>query len=110
MPGSILKTVNVHHAATRFVHTIPLLASYNREYLQTRTEMRLLAVLNKQNKKVILAADGINNGINKLPHTRRRILRQLQLQTAISRPKKLILTRRNKKENSSFCFSKRNHD
>jgi hypothetical protein len=106
MPGSILKTVNVHHAATRFVHTIPLLASYNREYLQTRTEMRLLAVLNKQNKKVILAADGIN----KLPHTRRRILRQLQLQTAISRPKKLILTRRNKKENGSFCFSKRNHD
>jgi hypothetical protein len=76
MPGSILKTVNVHHAATRFVHTIPPLASYYREYLQTRTEMRLLAVLNKQNKKVILTADGINE----LPHTRRRILRQLQFQ------------------------------
>jgi len=66
MPGSILKAVHVHHAATRFVHTIPPLASCNRKYLQTRTEMRLLAVLNKQNKNVIRAADGIN----KLPHTR----------------------------------------
>ena len=37
--------------------------------------MRLLAVLNKQNKKVILPADGIN----KLPHTRRRMLQQFQL-------------------------------
>ena len=33
MPDSILKTVRVHHAATRFVRPIPPLASYNREYL-----------------------------------------------------------------------------
>ena len=76
MTDSILKTVRVHHAATRFVHPIPPLASYNREYLQTRTEMHLLSVLNKQNRKDIHAADGID----KLPHSRRRILRKLQLQ------------------------------
>ena len=35
----------------------------------------ILAVLNEQNKKVILASDGIN----KLPHTRPRTLWQLQL-------------------------------
>ena len=66
MPDSIVKTAHVHHVDTRFVHPIPSLASYNREYPQTRTEMRLLAVLNKQNKKVILASDGIKN----LSHTR----------------------------------------
>ena len=43
MPGSIVKSTHVHHAATRFVHPIPPLASYNREYLRTRTEMRLLS-------------------------------------------------------------------
>ena len=59
MPGSILKTVRVHHAATRFVHPIPTLVSYNREYLQTRNEMRLLSVLNKQNRKDIRTADGL---------------------------------------------------
>ncbi len=66
MPVGIVKTAHVHHDDTRFVHPIPPLASYNREYLQTRTEMRLLPVLNKQNKKVILASDGIH----KLSHTR----------------------------------------
>ncbi len=71
MPGSILKTVHVHHAATRYVHTIPPLVSYNREYLHTLTEMRILGVLNKQNRKEIRAADGLD----KLPLGRRRILR-----------------------------------
>jgi ankyrin repeat protein len=64
MPDSVLKTVNVHHAATRFVHTIPPLALYNSEYLRTRTEMRHITVLNKQNKAVIRAAEGTK----KLPH------------------------------------------
>ncbi len=70
MTGSIVKTRHVHHVATRFVHPIPSLASYNREYLQTRTEMCLLTALNKQNTKVILASDGIH----KLSHTRWRTL------------------------------------
>ena len=77
MPIRIVKTVHVHHDATRFVHTIPPLVSYNREYLQTRTEMCLLVVLKKLNMKVILATDGIN----KLSDTRRRMLWQLQLKT-----------------------------
>jgi hypothetical protein len=73
MPDSILKTVRVHHVDTRFVHLIPPLALYNREYLQTRTEMRILLVLNKENRKEIRAVDGLD----KHPHGRRRILRQL---------------------------------
>ncbi len=76
MSVHLVKSVHVHHAVTRFVHPIPPLASYNREYLQTRTEMRLLSVLNKQNRKDIRAADDIDT----LPHSRRRILRKLQLQ------------------------------
>ena len=77
MPASTVKrNVHVHHAARRFVHLIPPLASYNREYLRTRTETRLLTVLNKKNKTLIRAAEGTK----KLPHARRRILRALQLQ------------------------------
>jgi hypothetical protein len=38
--------------------------------------MHILGVLNKQNRKEIRAVDGLD----KLPHGRRRILRQLQLQ------------------------------
>ena len=75
MPDSILKIVRVHHADTRFDHPIPPLASYNREYLQTRIEMRILGVLNKQNRKDIRAADGLD----KLPLGRRRILTRLQV-------------------------------
>ena len=76
----IVKTAHVHHVATRFVHPIPSLVPYNREYLQSRTQMRLLPDLNKQNKKVILTSDGIN----KMSHTRRRTLWQLQLKTCDS--------------------------
>ncbi len=77
MPDQPVKSVHVHHAARRYVHTIPPLASYNRENLQTRTEMRILGALNEENRKEIRTADGLD----KLPHGRRRILRKLQLQT-----------------------------
>ena len=75
MPDSVLKTVNVHHTSTRFVHTIPPLVLYNSEYLRTRTETRHITILNKQNKSVIRAAEGTK----KLPHARRHILRALKL-------------------------------
>ena len=76
MPDSMIKTVRVHHVVTRFVHPIPSPVSYNREYLQTHTEMRLLSVLNKQNRKDI----GTGEGLDKLPRSRRRILWKLHLQ------------------------------
>ncbi len=78
LPTSIVKrNVHVHHADRRFVHLIPPLASYNSKYLRTRTEMRHIAVSNKQNAAIIRAAEGTT----KLPHARRRILRALQLKS-----------------------------
>jgi hypothetical protein len=64
-PVSILKTVHVNHTATRFVQNVHPFSSYNRDYLQTRTEMRTVTVLNKENKKALLTADGFH----KMPHT-----------------------------------------
>jgi hypothetical protein len=45
----------VHHLSTRFVHLIPSLVSYNREYLQTRTEMCVLPALN--HSKVVFVSE-----------------------------------------------------
>lgn len=74
-PALESRTSLLQHAALRFVHRVPPLASYNQKYLRTRIDMHRLAALNKQSKNSLLAAEGII----KMAHSRRRVLRQLQL-------------------------------